>query len=90
MGLRVDRPLGLRLLRHNFTIFDNVMKKQYITDDDGNKVAVILPIKKYEQMLQDLEMKEDVALYDKVKAEDDGERIDLDDYVKSRKRKKGA
>ncbi len=36
-------------------------------DEDGNKVAVILPIKKYERMLQDLEMQEDVALYDKAK-----------------------
>jgi predicted DNA-binding protein YlxM (UPF0122 family) len=44
-----------------------VTKKQYITDDEGNKVAVILPIKKYKQMLEDLEMKEDVALYDKAK-----------------------
>tara|TARA_R110002072_G_scaffold65130_1_gene161231 strand:- start:1889 stop:2095 length:207 start_codon:yes stop_codon:yes gene_type:complete len=44
-----------------------VTKKQYITDDEGNKVAVILPIKKYEKMLEDLEMKEDVALYDKAK-----------------------
>lgn len=44
-----------------------VTKKQYITDDEGNKVAVILPIKKYQQMLEDLEMKEDVALYDKAK-----------------------
>jgi predicted DNA-binding protein YlxM (UPF0122 family) len=44
-----------------------VTKKQYITDDEGNKVAVILPIKKYQQMLENLEMKEDVALYDKAK-----------------------
>ena len=35
-------------------------------------------------------MKEDVALYDKAKAEDDGDRIDFDDYVKSRKSKKSA
>lgn len=67
-----------------------VTKKQYITDDEGNKVAVILPIKKYKKMLEDLEMKEDVAFYDKAKAEDDGERIDFDDYVKSRKSKKSA
>lgn len=67
-----------------------VTKKQYITDDEGNKVAVILPIKKYKQMLEALEMKEDVALYDKAKTEDDGERIDFDDYVKSRKSRKSA
>tara|TARA_R110002072_G_scaffold65130_1_gene161229 strand:- start:1189 stop:1386 length:198 start_codon:yes stop_codon:yes gene_type:complete len=61
------------------------MKTQYITDADGNKVAVILPIKKYERMLEDLETKEDVALYDKAKAEDDGERIELSEYFRERK-----
>ncbi len=59
-----------------------VTKNQYITDDEGKKVAVILPIKKYEKMLEDLEMQEDVALYDKAKAEDDGERIDFAEYVR--------
>lgn len=67
-----------------------ITKKQYITDAEGNKIAVILPIKKYKRMLEDLEMKEDVALYDKAKADDDGERIDFDDYVTSRKSKKSA
>ncbi|MCF8460922.1 MAG: hypothetical protein K9G46_09365 [Flavobacteriales bacterium] len=75
-----------------------VTKKQYIMDEDGNKVAVILPIKKYERMLQDLEMQEDVALYDKAKkreqvfldakdaiAEADSSRMDFSEYVRQRK-----
>ena len=31
------------------------MKTQYITDDKGNKIGVVLPIKKYEQILEELE-----------------------------------
>lgn len=30
-------------------------KKQYIVDEDGRKTAVVLPIKEYEQLLDDLE-----------------------------------
>ena len=29
---------------------------QFVTDADGNKVAVILPIKEYEEMLEDLQI----------------------------------
>lgn len=31
------------------------MKKQYITDDDGNKVAVIIPINEYNKLIETLE-----------------------------------
>ena len=34
-------------------------KKQYIVDEKGQKTAVILPIKEYEELLEDLE---DLAL----------------------------
>ena len=37
---------------------------QYITDDKGNKLAVILPLKEYRKMLEDLEALDDVRLYD--------------------------
>jgi PHD/YefM family antitoxin component YafN of YafNO toxin-antitoxin module len=41
---------------------------KYITDDNGNKDAVILPIKEYNQLLEELEEMEDVRLYDEAKA----------------------
>ena len=44
------------------------MKTQFITDDHGNKLAVILPIEDYQKMLDDLEGMEDIKLYDEVKA----------------------
>jgi PHD/YefM family antitoxin component YafN of YafNO toxin-antitoxin module len=44
------------------------MNTQFITDNSGNKIAVIISIKEYEKMLADLEELEDIRLYDKVKA----------------------
>jgi len=63
------------------------MKTQFITDDTGKKLGVLLPIKEYNRMLEELEDIEDVKLYDEAKKEDDGERISLSDYVKNRKKK---
>jgi PHD/YefM family antitoxin component YafN of YafNO toxin-antitoxin module len=40
------------------------MKNQYITNEDGKKVAVILSMEDYNKMLEDLEMLEDIKLYD--------------------------
>ena len=31
------------------------MAKQYITDSEGHKISVILPIAEYEQLMEDLE-----------------------------------
>jgi len=43
------------------------MKTQFITDDQGKKLAVILPIKEYNKMLEELEDSEDVKLFDQAK-----------------------
>ena len=43
------------------------MKTQFVTYDNGNKLAVILPIKEYRKMLDDLEELEDIKLYDEAK-----------------------
>ena len=44
------------------------MKTQYITDTTGKKISVILPIRDYEKILDDLEELEDIKAYDKAKA----------------------
>ena len=62
------------------------MKTQYITDDHGKKLAIILPIKVYEKMLDDLEEIEDIRLYEEAKQDDDGERILLSEYIEKRRR----
>ncbi len=43
------------------------MRTQFVTDNNGNKLAVILPIKDYNKMVDDLEELEDIKLYDKAK-----------------------
>ena len=44
------------------------MKTQFITDDAGKKVAVIVPVKDYEKMLDDLDELETLKAYDAIKA----------------------
>ena len=65
------------------------MKTQFVTDDHGKKLAVILPIKDYEKVVEELEDLEDIRLYDEAKKEDDGKRILLSEYLKKRKAKNG-
>lgn len=62
-------------------------KQQYITDEKGKKLAVILPISEYEKMLEEIEDLEDIKLYDKTKKEDSGKRIPLKEYLVKRKKK---
>lgn len=47
------------------------IKPQYITDETGNKISAVLPIKVYETLMDKLEELEDIRLYDESKS--DGE-----------------
>ncbi|MFN7675658.1 hypothetical protein [Flavobacterium sp.] len=58
------------------------MGTQFLTDENGNKTAVLLPIKKYNKLIEHLEDLEDVKLYDEAKKNDDGYRISLEDAFK--------
>jgi PHD/YefM family antitoxin component YafN of YafNO toxin-antitoxin module len=44
------------------------MRTQYITDSTGKKVSVILPIRDYEKIMDELEELEDIKAYDRAKA----------------------
>lgn len=44
------------------------MKTQYITDTTGKKTGVILSIRDYEKILEDLEELEDIKAFDRAKA----------------------
>jgi PHD/YefM family antitoxin component YafN of YafNO toxin-antitoxin module len=44
------------------------MKTQYITNNTGKKVAVILPVKEYEKLMDDLDHLECIKAYDKAKS----------------------
>jgi hypothetical protein len=44
---------------------------QYITDNTGRKISVVLSIKEFKTIMEELEEMEDVRLYDEAKAADE-------------------
>ncbi len=62
---------------------------QFVTDNSGKKVSVIIPLKDYERMLEQLEDLQDVRMYDAVKERNE-ESIPFDEYLKQRKKRKHA
>ena len=66
------------------------LKQQFITDNQGKNIAVLLPIKEYNKLIDELEELEDIKLYDKAKENDTGERIPMEEAFKmiEEKRKK--
>lgn len=44
-----------------------LMQKQFITDKKGNKLAIILSMKEYTKMVEELEELNDIKLYDSAK-----------------------
>lgn len=40
---------------------------QYITDNTGKKISVVLPIKEFKALMEELEELEDIKLYDEAK-----------------------
>ena len=47
------------------------IKPQYITDDKGNKLSVVLPIKDFNLLIEELEDLYDQRLYDEAKADNE-------------------
>ncbi len=43
------------------------MRTQFITDNSGHKLAIILPIKDYNKMIEDLEDIDDIKMFDESK-----------------------
>lgn len=54
---------------------------QYITDQKGKKISVVIPIDEYERIVEELEELEDIQLYDESKADKDAP-IPMDDAFK--------
>jgi PHD/YefM family antitoxin component YafN of YafNO toxin-antitoxin module len=63
------------------------LNPQFVTDKKGRKTAVQLSVKEYEYLIEELEMKEDIALYEKVKADKKESYMPLKDYLKKGKKK---
>lgn len=60
---------------------------QYITDNLGKKISVILTMKEFNAIMEELDELEDIRLYDEAKKDDDGTRILFSDYLKNRNTK---
>lgn len=43
------------------------VQPQYITDNTGKKISVVLPIKDFKAIMEELEELEDIRLYDEAK-----------------------
>lgn len=56
------------------------LNPQFVTDKKGKKVTVQLPLKKYAFLIEELEMKEDIALYKKIKADKNEDYIPLQEH----------
>lgn len=63
------------------------LSPHFLTDKKGKKVAVQLSVKEYEYLIEELEMKEDIKLYRKVKADKNESYMPLEEYLKKRKKK---
>lgn len=47
------------------------LKKRYLIDEDGNRLGVVLDIKDYQRLLEELEELETLRAYDAAKASGD-------------------
>ncbi len=64
----------------------NTIHPQYITDKDGKKTAVVLPMDEFERLLEELEELEDIKLFDEAKKSTEPS-IPFDEYLKQRQSK---
>lgn len=62
---------------------------QYITDNTGKKISVVLPIKDFKAIIEELEELEDIKLYDEAKKSDEPS-IPIDDAFKMIEAKRKA
>ena len=67
---------------------DKSIHPQYITDEHGKRVSVVLPIQQWQQVLEELEELDDIKLYDDVKARKEP-TISLAEYKQKRQRTNG-
>lgn len=57
------------------------VRQQFIDDNQGKRIAVLMPIDQYNKMLEQLEDIDDIRAYDTAKAEED-EVIPFDQAVR--------
>lgn len=61
------------------------MKTQYITDDKGNIISIVIPVNEYKRILEELEELDDIRQFDEVKARKE-KSIPFDNFLKLREK----
>lgn len=61
------------------------MDSQFITDEQGNKISIMIPISEYEKMMVESEEFHDIKMYDDVKSRNEPTQP-LEEYLKETKR----
>jgi hypothetical protein len=61
------------------------MKTQFITDEKGNKISIVIPLKEYSIILEDLEKLNDIRLFDEVKEKNE-KSLPLEEYLNQRQK----
>lgn len=61
------------------------LNPQFLTDKKGKKIAVQLSVKEFEYLIEELELKEDIALYKKGKTDPNENYISLQEYLRKKK-----
>ena len=67
---------------------NQALHPQDITDERGNRVSVVLSIKQWQEVLDELEELDDIRLYDEVKARNEP-TISLAEYRAKRQQANG-
>ena len=65
------------------------LNPHYITDNTGKKISVVLPIKDFKAIMEELEELEDIKLYDEAKKSNEPS-IPIDDAFKMIEAKRQA
>jgi hypothetical protein len=61
------------------------LNPQFVIDNKGKLTAIQLSVKEYEYVVEELEMKKDTILFEKVKSDKKESYVLLKEYLKSRK-----
>ena len=62
---------------------------QFITDKKGKKLSVVISLKNYNKILEELEELEDIRLYDEAK-KSKTKSISFEEYLERRNKRKNA
>ena len=65
------------------------IRQQYITDSKGKKISVVLDLKDFEEIMDELEELEDIKLYDEAKKSNEPS-IPIDEAFKTIEAKRKA